>query len=93
MVGGQSVPDVYCDALEILATPFGLVLNLSQRAPVQGTDPAIPVAHVRMSLEHAKVMAIILRKVLKSHEDAQGAPIPLHPSVYSQMGISRDEDW
>ena len=46
-----------------------------------------------MSLEHAKVMTILLRKVLKQHEDQQGTPIVLHPQIYTQMGISRQEDW
>lgn len=89
----QAPPDVYCDALGIMVTPFGLVVDVQQRAPTQGTEPPKTVAYVRMSLEHAKVLAIQLRKVLKAHEDQQGTPIPLHPQIYTQMGISREEDW
>lgn len=89
----QGPPDVYCDALGIMVSPFGVVMDLQQRAPTQGTEPPKSVAYIRMSLEHAKVLAIQLRKVLKSHEDQQGAAITLHPQIYQQMGISREEDW
>jgi hypothetical protein len=89
----ESVPDVYCDGIQIMVSPFGIILSLSQRAPTQGTEPPVTVAHVRMSLEHAKVATIMLKKVLRQHEDQQGSPIPLHPQVYQQMGISPQEDW
>ena len=89
----QVVPDVYCDGVQVLVSPFGIILTLSERAPTQGTEPPITVAHVRMSLEHAKVMTIMLKKILKTHEDQQGSPITLHPQIYQQMGISPQEDW
>ncbi len=87
------VPDVYCDGTQVLLSPFDLILQLTQRAPAVGTEPPRTVAYVRMSLEHAKVIAIILRKVLKSHEDQQGSAIVLHPQVYQQLGLSPQEDW
>jgi hypothetical protein len=89
----QGPPDVYTDSLGLMVTPFGIVIDVQQRAPVQGTEKPKTVAYVRMSLEHAKVLAIQLRKILKSHEDQQGSPIILHPQLYTQMGISREEDW
>jgi hypothetical protein len=48
---------------------------------------------MRMSVEHAKVMAILLTKQLKAYEQQLGQPIPLHPQLYTQLGISRQEDW
>ena len=51
------------------------------------------MATVRMSLEHAKVMAIILRKQLKQFEEQLGAEIPLPLQVYQQLGVSPKEDW
>ena len=90
----NQIPDIYCDGIQILVNPFDIVMQLSQRAPAPGTtEPPKTVAYVRMSLEHAKVMAIILRKILKQHEDQQGTPIVLHPQIYQQMGISPQEDW
>ena len=49
--------------------------------------------HVRMSLEHAKVMAIVLRKQIKSYESQTGVDIQLPQQVYQQLGISKQEDW
>ena len=51
------------------------------------------VAVVRTSLEHAKAMAIILKKQLKNYEDGNGAPIVLHPAVWKGLGLSKQEDW
>ena len=89
----RAIPDVYCDGVGIQVSPFGLVLNLTQSPPTPGTQQPKTAAYVRMSLEHAKVMAIMLRKVLKQTEEQQGSPIVLHPLIYTQMGISRQEDW
>lgn len=88
-----AIPDVYTDGVAIQVSPFGLVLNLTQSPPTPGTQQAKTAAYVRMSLEHAKVLAIMLRKVLKQTEEQQGSPIVLHPQIYTQMGISRQEDW
>ena len=87
-------PDIYCDSIQIMLSPFDVIMQLTQRAPLIGTtEPPSVVGNVRMSLEHAKVTAILLRKVLKQHEDQQGAPITLHPQVYQQLGLSPQEDW
>ncbi len=90
----RAIPDVYCDGVGVQVTPFGLILNLTQAPPTPGTtQQPKTTAYVRMSLEHAKVMTIMLRKILKQHEDQQGSAIVLHPQIYTQMGISRQEDW
>ena len=89
----QDVPDIYCDGMQIQASPFGIVLLLTLVPPTPGTQPPKNVAYVRMSLEHAKVVAIMLRRVMKQHEEQQGGAIVLHPQLYQQLGISRQEDW
>src|SRR6266581_2555776 len=95
----EQLPDIYCDGVNVMVSPFDLILQLTQRVPApppgqgQKGEPAKAVANVRMSLEHAKVMAILLRKVLKQHEDQQKAPINLHPQICDAMGISVQEDW
>ncbi|MGD0654666.1 MAG: hypothetical protein ABSA16_10005 [Thermoguttaceae bacterium] len=86
--------DVYCDSAQILLGPFDLLLYLSQRPSIPGsTMPPKMVGCVRMSLEHAKVLTIMLRKVLKQHEEIQGSPINIIPQVYQQLGLSPQEDW
>ena len=89
----DEVPDIYCDGVQMGLTPYDVMIELQRRPPVLGGEgkPA-RVGTIRMSLEHAKVFAIMLRKNLKAYEDATG-PIPMHPELLKQLGISKQEDW
>ena len=90
----DDTPDLYADGVQFGVSPFTVVLAFTMQPTGQtGTMPPIRVANIRMSLEHAKVMAILLRKQLKGFESNQGTEIPLHPQLYQQLGISRQEDW
>ncbi len=86
---------VYSDGVQISVSPFTVGLFFTVAPAAQpGTQAPIKVSAVRMSLEHAKVLAIILRKQLKQYEEQQlGQPISLPHQVYQQLGISRAEDW
>ncbi len=53
----------------------------------------IPVCNVRVSVEHAKVLAILLKRQVKQYEAQLGENVPLHPQLYTQLGISKQEDW
>ena len=87
-------PELYTDAVQIGVSPFGVTLAFAmQPAGQTGTLPPIKVCNLRMSLEHAKVLTILLRKHLKSFEGNMGADIPLHPQLIQQLGISKMEDW
>jgi hypothetical protein len=86
--------DVYADSTQIGTTPYDLTLYFSKRpAMPNSTQAPIQVGCVRLSLEHAKVLAIMLRKSLKTYEEAQGAAIKLHPNAVQGVGISVEEDW
>ena len=90
----EKAPDLYTDSVQIQLSPFGALFVLMLVPPGQGPN-TVPekLAHVRMSLEHAKVLAIMLRKQLQKFEHDMGDKIPIHPSVAQQVGISRQEDW
>lgn len=88
------VPDLYTDGVQIGVSPFGVTLAFAMQPPGQtGTLAPIKVCHLRMSLEHAKVMTIMLKKNLKNFEDQMGQNIPLHPQLTQQLGLSKTEDW
>jgi hypothetical protein len=90
----NQIPDVYCDTAQINLSPVDMILLLSRRSPRIGTtEPATPVGYIRTSLEHAKILAIILRRTLKKYEDDLGSPIQLPLTIYQQLGISPQEDW
>ena len=90
----QSTPEFYADGAQIGLGPFGAILSFTmQPAGGPGTLAPIRVCNMRMSAEHAKVLAILLRKHLKTYEQQLGQEIPLHPQLYTQLGISKQEDW
>ena len=92
-MNSENVPEIYADGVQIGLGPFGAVLSFMLQ-PVGGTGAAgVRVCNIRMSLEHAKVLAILLRKQVLAYEGSLGGEIPLHPQLYTQLGISKQEDW
>jgi hypothetical protein len=87
-------PILYSDGLQVGISPFTVTLAFTVAPPAQpGTQVPIPVATIRMSPEHAKVMAIILRKQMKQFEQQLGREIALPHQVFQQLGLSAAEDW
>jgi hypothetical protein len=91
----EQAQDVYADQLRVSTSPYGVAITflLSEPHPA----PARPVetrnlATVRMSLEHAKVMVMIMRKQLKQFEESNGVSIQVPLDVLNQLGLS-PEDW
>lgn len=87
-------PDVYADQFIITTTLWGAALSFLKAPPhpAPGQAPqAIPQAVVRMSLEHAKVMTMIMRKQVKKWE-RENVEIALPMDALNQMGLSL-EDW
>lgn len=87
--------DEYFDAFQLSIGPYGVSMLL-QRSPGQPGAPGqqIPknVGVARTSLEHAKVMAMILRRQLKKFEDDSGFQIKIPHRVLNGLGLS-EEDW
>lgn len=87
-------PVLYSDGIQVGISPFTVTLGFTVAPKTQpGTQMPTPVATIRMSLEHAKVMAIILRKQLKQFEEQMGQEIALPHQVYQQLAVSPKEDW
>lgn len=90
----DQVPELYADGVQIGLGPFGAILSFTmQPAGQTGQLAPIRVCNMRMSVEHAKVLTILLKKQLKAYEQQLGEDIPLHPQLYQQLGLSRQEDW
>jgi hypothetical protein len=87
-------PDVYADQFIITIALWGASLSFLKAPPhpAPGQAPqAIAQAVVRMSLEHAKVMTLIMRRQIKKWE-RENVEIALPPDALNQMGLSL-EDW
>jgi hypothetical protein len=93
----METPDIYFEGAHFLPGAFDLALLLSVRPPEPPT-PGVPqspkvVGCIRTSLPHAKLLAILLRRMLKQMEDRQGGAIRIPPEILKQHGISEAEDW
>lgn len=87
------VPELYTDAVQLSLSPFGVTFAFAmQPAGQTGNMAPIKVCNLRMSVEHAKVLAMLLKKNLKTYEQAVGE-IPIANQVYQNLGLSRQEDW
>jgi hypothetical protein len=85
---------IYSDGVQVGCAPFTVALTFTVSAsPMRGNQPPGVVADLRMSPEHAKVMAIILRRQIKDFEQQLGKEIAIHPQVMQQLGLSPNEDW
>ena len=88
--------DVYADQFQVNIGPWGATLNFnlsSNSLPAPGAQPQTDrVATVRTSLQHLKVMTMILRRHISNWENDQGVRIDVPTQVLSAMGIAL-EDW
>lgn len=89
-------PDLYIDQFSMSQTPYGVALMfaLSPSLPSPtGQNVGDPQVTVRMSIEHAKIMAMMIRKNLKQYElEHLGDSIKVPQQVLLQLKLS-DTDW
>lgn len=98
-VGGKNMPepfDEYVDQITMGVNAYGIILNFRKTSAIPvapGTSPiAVDVGSIRMSLEHFKVMAYLLKRQVNEVESQFGITIPLPPQVMNAMKIA-PEDW
>ena len=92
----KEIPDIYCNSVQMGISPYDLTIEMGLSSPPSEGETqteTVIVGKVRMSLEHAKIFAIMLRKNLKDYEDKTGGPVRVHPELLRNLGISREEDW
>ena len=87
--------DVYTDAFVVTITPFGtnMSFQLKEAHPTPGTigQPSL-LGTIRMSNEHLKTMAFILRRHLIQYEQSLGTRCEVPRQILSQLQIA-PEDW
>lgn len=91
----DEVPEVFSDVFDLALTPYGVTVTFAKTARKQpgGDAPVVDdQAVVRMSLEQAKVLSLLLRKNLSHYEIENQLEIPLPHTVYQALGVGR-EDW
>ena len=87
--------DVYSDQFQISIGPWGCALNFSMSnpiPPVPGQPPqAKHVATVRMSTEHLKAMAFLIRRQVMEIEKQTGLKVEIPMPVLNGLGIAMEE--
>lgn len=81
--------DVYVDGLELAASAYTVSLIFTLNV---GPDATRPQATIRMSLQHAKMMAIQFKRAVKEIEQELG-PVSLPTKVLQEKGIELERDW
>lgn len=87
--------DVYADAFIITLTPFGANLSFEIREAHPSPNAPPPLRRlgtVRMSVEHLKLMAMMLRNQVRAMESQSGVRFEVDTRVLAQLGIGK-EDW
>jgi hypothetical protein len=82
--------ECYADSLSVNFSSYTVGLVFGQ-VGVSGTIQRKAV--VRLSPEHAKMIALVLRKLLKQQEQKLGYTIALPPAALTEKGISLESDW
>lgn len=87
------VPDVYSDSLSLSTNVWGVTLAFGTRPlrrPEEAEAPPEIKAIVRMSHLHAKVVAMVMRRVLKGVESEVGE-IEIPDAVREALDLTGDE--
>lgn len=91
----SEVPEFYVDQFVVSLGAYGaaITFGLAPPHPTPGQMPQTQnVARLRMSLEHIKVMTMILKRQVKAFEEQAGITINIPRVVQNGLGISQ-EDW
>lgn len=91
----KSVPEIYTDAFRLTISPYGVTFTFSMSVPHPASGKIAPAKDsmcLRMSLEQAKVLAMMLRKNLRNYETGNSLEIALPSQLYTQLGLSK-ENW
>ena len=97
MVEANGVPSFFFQGFNIGTLAFEVELSFAAKVPGTGSgqDNPIknrPVAYGVTSLGHAKLMAMVLKRAIKMHEEKFGK-IAVSPEVFRAHGLSEQEDW
>ena len=87
----NAAPEFYIDGYTIEAHQYTIQVTFTLVRPHQ--EEPTPIAVVRMSPEHAKVMAILFKRNVKDWETQLGVEIAIPPQVVETHGIDLERDW
>ena len=88
--------DVYADVFQVSTNPYGGTINfmLTDPMPVAPGSPpkTVNLVNIRLSLENLKLIAFILYRQIKQHEENLGVDIQIPRQVLNALQIGAG-DW
>jgi hypothetical protein len=92
----KEIPDIYVDQMRVTTGVYSvnITFGLGEPHPTQGgiARSVDEKVRLRMSLQHAKIMTMILRRQIKQYERESGTEIQIPANVYTGLGVAQ-EDW
>ena len=91
----STAPEFYTDQSNIGIGPYGAALVFGASVlPPAGPESAqsVPVVTVRMSVEHLKVFAYVLKRTVMQYEREMKISVDLPDKTLESVHVSRD-DW
>ena len=78
------LPEYYTDSVNFMTNIYGFTLEFG--ATQAQDQPPRPLARIKMSPQHAKIMSLLLRKNVQEYEKRIGTVI-LPDGLYQELGI------
>jgi hypothetical protein len=92
------IPDFYADRMRLTVTVFGVNISFGLGNPHPEQDSSgdlvnvLELVRVRMSLEHAKIMTMLLKKQIKLYENQNETEVAIPKQVLEALNL-KDETW
>lgn len=95
-----SIPDIYFDGIRVTVTAVGVNFTLTLNNPHPDTNiksngesqlTSKPILVARTSLEHAKMLVMLLKKQLKLYESKTGIEIKFPHEIYKGLELDEKE--
>lgn len=88
--------DVYVDTYQVTTNPYAATINFNLSDAMPAAPGAPPrtthVGSIRLSLENMKLLAFLLYRQVRQHEQALGVNIQVPQQVLNALQIGA-EDW
>lgn len=89
----SEIPDIYSDSVRFGVGPYGIILEFRRTVPPEPGGDAErkeePLVRVRMSPQHALIMAKLMLKNVREYEEKIGK-ISLPAGLYQELGVPED---
>lgn len=92
------IPDFYADRMRLTVTVFGVNISFGMGNPhpdqnnPENVLDVLENVRIRMSLEHAKVMAMILKKQIQEYERQNETQVAIPKQIIEALQL-KDEKW